>query len=105
MHSTDNLSSDIWSKVFRINQDIVSRTIAGEYFLVPVRGKLADMQEIFALNPVAEFIWKELDGQKNLQDIRTNILLAFDVERGDAEPDIREFITELLEAKLIGEVI
>lgn len=97
------MSTDIFSKVYTKKADIVSRKIAGELLLVPVKGKLADMQRIFALNPVAEYIWEELDNQKSLNDICNGVVASFEIEREQAESDIREFITELLDADLIKE--
>lgn len=94
---------DIWDKRFRKKDTIVSRKIAGEYFLVPVRGKLADMQKIFTLNPVAEHIWQELDDDKSLEDIRNSTMSAFNVKKEQASSDIKEFIAELLREDLIKE--
>jgi len=88
--------------MYRRNEDIVTRKIAGELFLVPIRGKIADMQRIFTLNPVAEYIWQEIDKQ-NLHEIREGILARFDVEEERAGADIGEFIVELLEAQFIRE--
>ena len=95
--------TDIWNRIFKKNKDIVSRKIAGELFVVPIRGKLADMQRIFALNPVAEYIWEALDEQKSLHDIRTHILSHYDIEKKQADSDIVEFIEELKKADLISE--
>ncbi len=102
MKSVYNLSSDILSKVFKKNDNVVSRRIAGEFLLVPVKGKLADMQRIFTLNPVAEYIWQGLD-EKNLNDICNGVVSTFEVKREQAEKDIREFIEELLDSDLIKE--
>jgi hypothetical protein len=96
------LSDDIWGKVFRKSDNIVSRKIAGELFLVPIRGNVADMQRIFTLNPVAEYVWHKLD-KNTLHDICDEVVSSFEVEREQAESDIRDFITELLETNLIGE--
>jgi hypothetical protein len=93
--------ADIWGKIFEKNKDIVSRQIAGELFIVPIRGKLADMQRIFTLNQVAEYIWQALDGQQSLDDIRKGIMSVFEVEEEQAGPDIVDFIEELLKADLI----
>ena len=92
---------DMCDKIFIRNQDIVSRRIAGELFLVPVKGKLADMEKIFTLTAVAEYIWEGLDGQTSLDGIRNNVVARFDVKEEQADSDIREFIAELLEAGLI----
>ncbi len=91
------------NKVFVRNSDVVSRKIADELFLVPVKGKMADMENIFTLAPVAEYIWDSLDGRKGLEEILNNVVDRFDVEREQAESDIREFIMELMGAGLIKE--
>jgi hypothetical protein len=95
--------ADLWGKVYRKSPDIVARKIAGELLLVPVRGKIADMQRIFALNPVGELIWQGLDAHKNLNDIRDQVISCFDVTAETAMADIEEFIAELFQAGLILE--
>ncbi|MBI5076233.1 MAG: PqqD family protein [Nitrospirae bacterium] len=85
------------------NEDIVTRKIAGELFIVPVRGRLADMQRIFTLNPVAEYIWDSLDGRASIEDIRRGVLSAYEVPEDQANTDIADFIRELLDADLIRE--
>lgn len=91
-------------KVYVKNEEVISRKIAGETILVPVRGKLADMRRIFTLNPVAEYIWDRLDGEKNIRDIAENIVSAFGVDRKTAEQDTEELIAALLKEDLITEV-
>lgn len=90
-------------KVFEKTENIVSRRIAGELFLVPISGDIANMQRVFTLTPVAEFIWEKLDGRMNLNDIRRDVLGRFDVPEKQAELDINEFVTELLKEGLARE--
>jgi hypothetical protein len=90
-------------KVYRKNHDVVMRKIAGDLFLIPIKGKLADMQRIFTLNPVGEFIWRDLTAQKNINDIRDGLVSNFDVTKETAMADIEEFVSELLQASLITE--
>jgi len=88
-------------EVYKKKDDIVYRKVAGETILVPISGRLADMQMIFALNPVGEFIWEELDGSRTLQQIREDIQSSFDVAREEANADLEAFIAELLKEGLI----
>ena len=88
-------------EIYRRKEEIVYRKVAGEAILVPIKGKLADMQRIFALNPVGEFIWDEIDGSKTLQQISEDIRSRFDVTREDANADLEAFIAELLKEGLI----
>lgn len=94
-------NSKILKKIYRRKGEIVSRKIAGETILVPVKGKLADMQRIFSLNPVGEYIWRQLDGERDLQEIVNSIHLSFNVDRKQADTDLREFIGELASEGLI----
>ena len=36
--------------IYKKTQEIIDRRVAGETILVPLRGKLVDMQQLFALN-------------------------------------------------------
>jgi hypothetical protein len=99
----NNSDGGIWGKVFEKPKNVVSRKIAGELFLVPVAGELADMQRIFALTPVAEFIWERLDGRKSIGDIRNEILDSFEAEKGEIDIDIEAFAGELIAEGLLRE--
>ncbi|OGW29321.1 MAG: hypothetical protein A2X59_01430 [Nitrospirae bacterium GWC2_42_7] len=103
MNTSDTSENSILEKVFIKDPDIVTRKIAGELFIVPIKGKLADMQQIYTLDPVAEYIWQELGSGKNLSNIRNSIIEKFEVTEETADSDLREFISELLNAGLIRE--
>ena len=92
------------TRVYRQGDNIVSRNVAGESLLVPIRGHVADMQKIFALDPVGEYIWNHLDGKHSLEEILDGLLQTFVVERARAGEDLAEFIEELSQAALIEEI-
>jgi len=103
--TTEPAAGDLsWETVLTKREEIVSREIAGETILVPIRGKLVDLQRIFSVNPVGAYIWRQLDGQKTLAEVRDGVLETFEVETQRAEADLREFIAELLVAELIRKV-
>ena len=91
------------SRIYIREKNVISRDIAGETVLVPIRGNLADMQYIFTLNPVGAFIWEELTGDKNLADIIEGVLENFDISREQATADILEFIEQVTETGLASE--
>ena len=97
------LQKGLGEKVYRKNGDIVTRKIAGDLFLIPIKGKLADMQRIFSINAVGEFIWQSLDSQKSLNDIRNDLASNFNLDEEKAMADIEEFVADLLQADLITE--
>ncbi len=90
-------------RVFRQRRDTVTREIAGEVLLVPVRGKLAQLQQIFVLNPVGAYIWRQLDGERDLEAIHRGLVDTFEVAGGEAEVDLFEYLGALEEAGLVSE--
>lgn len=96
------MDSEILGKVYKRSNDIIYRKIAGETFLVPIRGSLADMQRIFVLNPTAECIWDLLSGEKSLREVSESIQTLFDITAEEANADLQEFISDLLGANLIA---
>ncbi len=82
---------------------VVPRKVAGETILVPISSKLANLQRVFALNPVAEHIWERLDGATTVAEIRDSVVEAFEVEAAQAEKDVEDFVAELVAEGLVAE--
>jgi hypothetical protein len=93
------------TKTYKRAEDIVVRRIAGETLLIPISGTLAGMQCIFALNPVGELIWDNLDGRRDVERLCDVVTAAFSVEVERARADVLEFIEQLRAAELISEVV
>ncbi len=91
------------TQVFRQQRSTVTREIAGEVLLVPVHGKLAQLQRIFVLNPVGAYIWQQLDGERDLEAIHRGLVDNFEVTGGEAEADLYEYLGALEDAGLIVE--
>jgi len=88
---------------YRKKDNIAGRIIAGESFLVPVCGTPAEMEKIFVMNPMADFVWQRLDGRQTLETILAAILENFAVEPEQALADMADLISQLLENGLIEE--
>ena len=85
----------------RRSQHVVSRQVAGETLLIPIRGRLADMQRIFAIDPVAAYVWDLLAEPRALDDVVERVTAAFEVTVADARRDVGEFLDSLAAAGLI----
>ncbi len=92
------------SKVIDRLDRVVTREIAGETLLVPIRSDVSDMHHIFALNPVAAHIWNGLDGTTSVSQIVTSLCDTFEVGKEQAEQDVEAFLNELFEAGLVKEI-
>jgi hypothetical protein len=80
---------------------VVQRQVAGETFLVPIRGRLADLQELYVLNEVGSWLWDRLDGQTSLDALVDSVVAEFDIEEPQARRDTKVFLKQLHESELL----
>jgi hypothetical protein len=76
----------------------VSRSIAEETIIVPVRGGVGNLEAVFTLNAVGASIWKLIDGRTPVADMAAAVSREYEVSEAAATSDVVEFI-ELLTAK------
>jgi hypothetical protein len=84
-----------FKKCYAKESSIVSRKIAGEFILVPIRQKADDVDSIYTVNEVGGRIWELIDGQRTLGAIRDIIIDEFEVSNEQAEKDLIEFLQQL----------
>ena len=82
--------------------DFVTREVAGETIVVPIRAGVGDLDSIYTLNDVGATIWKLIDGTRTADDIALAVVEAFEVEPEQARRDVEEFLASLTEAGMIG---
>ena len=92
------------AKCFTRENDCVTREIAGETIIVPVRNRVGDLDSIFTLNEVGTMIWKRIDGQTSTHQIVEAIHQTYDVEEEEAARDTTDFLESLETAGLIKEL-
>ena len=82
----------------------MTRKIADEVFLVPVKGELAQIQKMFVLNAVGECIWDYIGEPRTREQIVGAVVSAFEVEEAVAGMDVEEFLENLRTAGLVEEL-
>jgi CTP synthase (UTP-ammonia lyase) len=85
----------IFDKVYKKSDSIVSRKIADEFILVPIRQNVGDLESISTLNEVAARIWELIDGKKKVREIKDKIVEEFEVTPQQAEKDLIEYLKQL----------
>ena len=76
---------------------MIGRDVGGEFILVPLAGRGADLDSVFNLNAVAAFVWRQLDGQTAGRDVVRALVAEFEVEPAQAEEDYLALLGQLLE--------
>lgn len=90
--------------MFKRSERVVTRDIAGETLLVPIRDSAGDLHHIFALNPVATHVWNALTDATSVQQLVASVCAAFEVDEEQAARDVAGFLEELRAAELVSEV-
>lgn len=75
--------------------DMISREIAGEILLVPIRNNVGDLEGIYTLNETGAFIWSKLNGTNTLGDIHNAMVKEFEISSDTAWDDLLEFMSDL----------
>jgi hypothetical protein len=89
------------SAVFRHNDSLVARDLAGEKVIIPIRGKVGDLGSIYTLNGVANEIWNLLDGERSVSDIVNRLQQEYEVDPATLAADIRRLLDEMQQEGLI----
>ncbi len=94
---------DFLEKVHDKSDSIVSRRIADEFILVPIRQNVGDLESIYTLNETAARIWELIDGKIKVGEIKEKMVEEFEVTPEEAEKDLMEHLQQLEEIKAIIE--
>jgi hypothetical protein len=83
---------------------VVSRLIAGETLIVPVRKGVGDLASIYSLNEVGSSIWQTIARPRSKDEIVQIIQQDFEGESKQVEHDVEVFLAEMSTAGLISTV-
>jgi hypothetical protein len=83
---------------------VVSRLIAGETLIVPVRKGVGDLASIYSLNEVASSIWQAIAHPRGEDEIVQLIEQEFEGERQQVQHDVEVFLAEMSAAGLISKI-
>lgn len=89
---------------FQKASSIVSRKIADEVILVPIRRNVGEVECLYTLNEVAARVWELLDGKMSLQTVRDTLFGEFAVGEQEAQEDLMVLIEQLQQIGAIEKV-
>ncbi|MBN2525794.1 MAG: PqqD family protein [Deltaproteobacteria bacterium] len=93
-----NKSPDEFSNtsIFIHSDAVAWREVDGEILIVPIRMTPGEGTGVYRLNRTATFIWKQLDGVRNMETLISELVTRFEVTSADAKKDTRELLGDLL---------
>lgn len=86
------------------NSAVVSRKIADETLIVPIRGGVGDLDSIFSLNPLGSELWSLMENGVSTSTMADWVVERYEVTRAQALADIEQFVADLAGAGLVGAV-
>ena len=86
---------------FTKEKDLVTRSIADETIIVPIKNKVGDLDSIYTLNEIGTMIWELIDGKKSVSKIVEAVHNAYEVPLEEAEKDTIDFLNTLKVSGLI----
>jgi hypothetical protein len=83
------------------SSSVVSRVIADETLIVPIRRGVGDLASIYSLNPVATTLWNALTQPRTKNELIRLIENEFDVQTEAISTDVESFLSEMTAAGLV----
>ena len=83
------------------SSSVVSRVIAEETLIVPVRRGVGDLASIYSLNPVASAIWNALAEPRTKNEIVQLLEQEFEAPPETVVSDVETFLAEMGTAGLV----
>ena len=88
-------------QTFIRSESVVSRVVAGETLIVPVRAKVGDLASIYSFNGTGSLIWKLLESPKTVSELSAAVAREYEVDPAQAERDVETFVGEMKAVGLV----
>ena len=92
---------NILDKCFAKEKELVTRDVAGERIIVPIKGHVGDLEGVYTLNELGATIWQLINGQTTARELAEAVRNEYDVGAAEAEKDVVDFLQSLENAGLI----
>jgi hypothetical protein len=89
------------TRFFVRSRAVVSRVVAGETLIVPVRGKVGDLASIYSFNETGSLIWKLLNTPRTVGEVVGAVAEEYQVDTEKVRQDVLRFLSEMWAVGLI----
>ena len=85
----------------RVKDGFVCRSVGETHMAVPVGTRTQDVPGVVALSESGVLLWERLEADATIDDLVDVLLAEYEVERDQAEKDVRAFVGYLSENGLL----
>jgi hypothetical protein len=93
--SIDSLAIASSPQLYVRSNAVVSRLVAGETLVLPLRGDVGDLASLYTLNSTASTIWDALEKSATLSEISDVIGRKYEISKEEAEQDVGLCVQEM----------
>jgi hypothetical protein len=86
---------------YQRNTEVVTRKVAEETIVVPLRGGVGDLDGLFTLNEIGSEIWRLLGDGRTAEEIAGWVAEHYEVSESQARTDVNGFLAGLQEQGLV----
>jgi len=88
-------------EIYVRSRAVVSRLIAGETLVLPVRGDVGDLASFYTLNETATTIWEALEKPRSFAEICDVIEQKYEISKEKTETEMSVFLREMCSLALV----
>ena len=88
----------VWHKR---SEAVVSRDIAGETLVVPIRKGVGDLDSVYTFNELGARLWLMLEQGRTTEELADWVRVNYQVSAEQAFADVARFVAELREERLV----
>ena len=88
-------------KNIQASRNVVSRVVAGEAIVVPIRRGAADMDSIYTFNETGKTLWGMIEANRSASELAAHLQSEYGISEEKAAADTERFLADLTEAGLI----
>lgn len=85
----------------KLKEDLILRSIAGEYVVIPIGNHVALFNGIISLNETASFLWKKMQSHIEREGLISALLDDYEVDEEQAGEDVDGFLKLLDDHELL----
>jgi len=91
-------------KCYCVSENVIAKEIEGELVIVPMIADVGNLDaEMYSLNSTGIAVWKQLNGEKDLEHVITALSEEFGTTYDQIKDDVVEIVEQLLNKGLVVE--
>lgn len=85
----------------KLKDGYLLRNVAGVHLVVPIAERVIEFKGMMTLNETGAFLWQQLLEEQTEEELLSDLIEEFQVDRETASKDIKDFIKKLKDVNVL----